>query len=516
MAQIEPPADPPAVPTASPPRATAWAWLICWLMFASTALSYMDRQAVALVGPKIKGEFHLSNTDFGWVMAVFSLTYALFQVPAGYLVDRWDVRRVYAGAVVWWSLAAVGAAFSPILGVLMVWRALLGVGESFNWPSALRVTGTILPASDRSLGNGIFNSGAAVGAVLTPLIITPIAEAYGWRTSFLVVGSLGFVWVVLWLSLSGGRNRAVFAGRPAKVAPAGTPALGLSTPARWAFGGLVASSVLVGLMAFRNGLPAIWLAIALFMTGLLLVARWLPREALRGADWAERLGEVVRGRRFWVMMVVAVSINVCWHFLLNWLPTYIKEDLTPPPWLVSWLATPLADAFSLLLRRTVDPGFVAVTLFVTLPYLAADVGNLLGGLLSRILARKGLTPVQARLAVMTVCTVLISSGAWVGKAGNAQVAIYLLSLMAMGTAAFMANYFSFAQEASAQNTGLVVGILGAFGNLFAAGFLPFAGAVKDATGGFAPIFVLVGLLPFVGLAALLLGWGDRRPAADPG
>ncbi len=122
---------------AAPPKpATGWAWGICWLMFASTMLNYMDRQTMSLVGGPIKTEFSLSNTDFGWVLAVFQLTYAAFQVPAGYLVDRWNVRWAYAGAVAWWSLAGMAAAFSPSLGMLLVFRALLGVGESFNWPCA--------------------------------------------------------------------------------------------------------------------------------------------------------------------------------------------------------------------------------------------------------------------------------------------------------------------------------------------------------------------------------------------
>jgi ACS family hexuronate transporter-like MFS transporter len=91
--------------------------------------------------------------------------------------------------------------------------------------------------------------------------------------------------------------------------------------------------------------------------------------------------------------------------------------------------------------------------------------------------------------------------------------IVLLGVMAMATAAFMANFFAFAQEVSAEHTGLVVGVLGGLGNLCAAGFLPLAGSVKDTTGSFAPIFVLVGLLPFIGLAALLLGWRDAPGAA---
>jgi ACS family hexuronate transporter-like MFS transporter len=94
------------------------------------------------------------------------------------------------------------------------------------------------------------------------------------------------------------------------------------------------------------------------------------------------------------------------------------------------------------------------------------------------------------------------------------VVVVLLGLMALGTAAFMANYFSFAQEVSARHTGLIVGILGGLGNLAVAGFLPVAGRVKDSTGSFAPIFVLVGLLPFVGLGILLLGWRSSGAAPE--
>jgi ACS family hexuronate transporter-like MFS transporter len=80
--------------------------------------------------------------------------------------------------------------------------------------------------------------------------------------------------------------------------------------------------------------------------------------------------------------------------------------------------------------------------------------------------------------------------------------------MALGTAAFMANYFAFCQEVSTRSTGFVVGVLGGLGNLFVAGFLPFAGYVKDVSGSFSPVFILTGLLPFIGLGALLFGWGS--------
>ena len=184
------------------PQANAWAWGLCWLMFASTVLNYMDRQTITLVKDQIATAFAIkSDVDFGWVLAAFSMTYALFQVPAGYLVDRWDLRWSYAAAVAWWSLAAMAIAVVPSLGMLIVCRALLGVGESFNWPCALRVTARVLPPADRSLGNGIFNSGAAVGAVVTPFVVTNLTLLLGWRSAFFVTGSLGFVWVAAWLIL---------------------------------------------------------------------------------------------------------------------------------------------------------------------------------------------------------------------------------------------------------------------------------------------------------------------------
>ncbi len=238
MAQLEPRIDLADDEVSARPKQTGrWAWGICWLMFASTVLNYMDRQAIALVAPQIKGEFKLLNVDFGWVMAAFALTYALFQVPAGYLVDRWNVRWAYAGAVAWWSAAGMATAFSPTLGIFMVLRGVLGVGESFNWPCALRVTRTILPPADRSLGNGIFNSGAAAGAVLTPLVVSLLTVRYGWRTAFVAIGVLGFIWVGAWLVLMGGPHRQLFQGRAAAPVTeddglAGRPAtgLGLSRP----------------------------------------------------------------------------------------------------------------------------------------------------------------------------------------------------------------------------------------------------------------------------------------------
>jgi ACS family hexuronate transporter-like MFS transporter len=485
-------ASQPVAAEGPPSVATNWSWGVCWLMFASTALNYMDRQTMSLVGTPIMREFQLNEIGFGWLLSSFLLTYAVCQLPAGYLVDRWDVRTTYAGAVAWWSLAGIAAAFSPSLAVLIVFRIMLGVGESFNWPCALRATAQVLPPSDRSLGNGIFNSGAAVGAVMTPYLVTPLTEAFGWRTSFVVVGLLGFIWVAVWLKVLGSREgRARMTGTGARLRPEaadGAHDRRLPKEVRLGFGAVATSAVLVALLAFRFGAPAIWWSIAWLMFGSLLAARLIPLKSLSGADWAASLGEVVRLRRFWVLVLVSVSINVCWHCLVNWLPTYLKVD-----------------------RKMT---FLASGLWSSVPFIAADLGNLGGGALSRLFATRGLPLIRARVSVMAGCTFLITSGAWVGLVKSNAVVILLLAIMAMATAAFMANYFEFTQEVSTRHTGLIVGILGGLGNLAAAGFIPLAGWIKVKTGGFGPVFVLIGLFPFVGLGALLLGWG--KPSASAG
>ncbi len=476
------------------PQANAWAWGLCWLMFASTVLNYMDRQTITLVKDQIGTAFAIeSDVDFGWILAAFSMTYALFQVPAGYLVDRWDLRWSYAAAVAWWSLAAMAIAVVPSLGMLIVCRALLGMGESFNWPCALRVTARVLPPADRSLGNGIFNSGAAVGAVVTPFVVTNLTLLFGWRSAFLVTGSLGFVWVAAWLILVQGPQRRLLARevrpRPADLADElNRPASVFDRP-ECVRPGAGPDDRQSAITAFWRGLSYVWLSIALAIFGPLAVAAVLPLDALKGADWAVSLGEIVRIRRFWVLVVVSVSINICWHVLINWTPTYLKDER--------------------------GLAFQAGNFLSAIPFLAADAGNLGGGWLSRRFAARGRTAVRARQLVMSLCTLLILSGISVSMAPNVTIAVLLLSVMAAGTAAFMANYFAFTQEVSSRHTGLIVGYLGGIGNLFVAGIQPVAGLVKDRTGSLSLIFLLIGIAPVVGLGALVWGWNTTESSDAP-
>lgn len=488
--------DPEFAADAPAPAADRAAWGICWLMFAATVLTYMDRQTISLLREPIEKSFAIrSGETFGWVMAAFYLTYAVLQVPAGFLVDRRDLKWTYAAAVAWWSLAAAATAIVPGLGLLIACRALLGVGESFNWPTALRTTARILPPADRGLGNGIFNSGAAVGALITPAVVTYLAERYGWRSSFSVIGLSGFVWVAAWLVLVRGRLRGLMAAPARTPEPADRPDSGRAPtapagPAIWAFAGVLIAAIVVGTLGFqRYGPAAGWLGVAVAIVGPLLVAAVVPRERLAGASWTASLGEIVRSRRFWVLVAVSILINICWHFLVNWIPDYLKSE-----------------------RKL---KFQTGNYLSTIPFLAADVGNLAGGWLSRRLAAAGRSAFRARLLVMAGASPMILGGLAIGLVGNDHAAVILVSIIALGTTAFMVNYFAFTQEVSTRHTGLVAGYLGALGNLFVAGFQPFAGRMHDLTGSHATVFAMIGLAPLLALAILALGWGDRTEDGAP-
>ena len=460
------------------------AWGICWLMFASTVLCYMDRQTISLVKPAVMAEFGITRDEtYGWLMASFMLPYALFQVPAGFLADSGNARRIYAWAVGGWSLAGLASAFSPSLGFLIACRVMLGVGESFNWPCGLRITSRILPPSDRGLGNGIFNSGAAVGAVIAPLTIPLIAHQFGWRAAFASVAGLGFVWVAVWQILRPGE-----ATESAPIEKR-NPDPGLSNLAITAFSTLGIVSVAVALVSLRWGPIAIVASLALLMMGTLVLARILPESELAGRRWSASLGVIVRRRRFWVLVVVSISINVCWHYLVNWMADFFQTE-----------------------RHL---GMVGGAMLSSVPFLAADAGNLVGGGLSRSLTRRGVSVITSRKSVMTVSAGLVACGASVGLIHSTEMIVVVLSLMAVGAASLMANYFALCQDVAPCHTGLVVGILGGLGNLFAASFLPLAGRLKYETGGAAINFAIVGLLPIVGLIVLWVGWGQEDLAEKP-
>ena len=185
-----------SVTTASPLR-----WTMIALAFFATAINYLDRQALSVAAPILLLQFHLSNIVYSRILFGFMLAYTIMNGVSGRLIDRLGTRIGYALFVAWWSCCAVLHVFVRGALSLGVLRFLLGVGEAGNWPGAVKVVAEWFPVEERSLASGIFNSGSAVGAILAPPIVAFILLRYGWRSAFLVVGCLGFVWLVAWMKL---------------------------------------------------------------------------------------------------------------------------------------------------------------------------------------------------------------------------------------------------------------------------------------------------------------------------
>ena len=161
----------------------------------------MDRQVLSILAPTLQRELSWTESQYASVVYSFTLVYAFGFLLAGRWLDRVGVRRGFATAVVVWSLAAIGHAFARTTAGFSVARAFLGLGESANFPGAIKSVGEWFPKEERALATGIFNAGTNTGAILTPLIVPWIALTWGWPWAFVITGSLGFLWLIAWLAL---------------------------------------------------------------------------------------------------------------------------------------------------------------------------------------------------------------------------------------------------------------------------------------------------------------------------
>src|SRR5262249_54205137 len=154
----------------------AWKWWVCGLLLLATMLNYMDRQTLSLTVTSIYQEFGHRPSLYGLAEAAFSVAFALGALLVGWMADRWNVFWIYPSLVVLWSLAGFATGFVQGWAGLIVCRFLLGLAEAGHWACSLRTTQHLLPSEKRSLGNGILQSGAAVGAIITPLAVWVLVD----------------------------------------------------------------------------------------------------------------------------------------------------------------------------------------------------------------------------------------------------------------------------------------------------------------------------------------------------
>ncbi|HEU5351510.1 MAG TPA: MFS transporter [Terracidiphilus sp.] len=173
-------------------------WTICAMLFAATTINYMDRQVIAILKPTIQHSIGMSEIAYGYVVDAFQLAYAAGLLLAGRFVDRIGTRISYMVVMAIWSLSAMGHALANTVLEFGIARFCLGLGESGNFPAAIKTVAEWFPQSERSFATGLFNSGANVGAVLAPLTVPFIAARFGWHAGFLITGIFSALWIVWW------------------------------------------------------------------------------------------------------------------------------------------------------------------------------------------------------------------------------------------------------------------------------------------------------------------------------
>lgn len=176
-------------------------WSIVALLFFATTINYIDRQVIGLLKPYIQKDLHWNEADYGFIVTAFQISYAIGLLISGWLLDKFGTRMGYTLAIIVWSVGAViHAAVRSVLGFGIV-RAILGLGEAANFPAAVKTIAEWFPQKDRALATGIFNSGATIGAITAPIIVTAITLSLGWKWAFIITGLLGFIWIVFWLTI---------------------------------------------------------------------------------------------------------------------------------------------------------------------------------------------------------------------------------------------------------------------------------------------------------------------------
>ncbi|WP_028120795.1 MFS transporter [Epilithonimonas tenax] len=173
-------------------------WFMLSLVFLATTINYLDRQVMGLLKPVLEKEFSWDEKDYSYIVMAFTTTYAIGYLAMGRFIDRVGTKIGYAVSLIVWSLASIGHGFVKSTVGFLIARSTLGISEAGNFPAAIKSVAEWFPKKERALATGIFNSGATVGAILAPLLVPIILAHYGWRETFVWIGALGLLWIVLW------------------------------------------------------------------------------------------------------------------------------------------------------------------------------------------------------------------------------------------------------------------------------------------------------------------------------
>lgn len=394
-------------------------WWIIGLLFLSTVINYIDRQTLSILARTIQNDLGMSDLAYANVVQAFLLAYTMAYLLAGRVTDWLGTRLSLAAFIVWWSVANLLTALSRSAFSLGVFRFLLGVGEPGNYTAAPKAVSEWLLPRERGLAVGIYTAGATIGATVAPPLIAFLALHYGWRSAFVLTGTLGLLWVAPWLWLY----------RRPQEHPRITEAERR----------LIAESQ----------------------------ADERKAEPSQEREW-QRWKRAFSYRETWLLMLSRMLTDPVWYFYLFWFPKYLQDG------------------------RGLTLGEVGKRAWVV--YLAADIGSILGGLLSDALIRRGRRATPSRVRVMTMAACLLPLSPLVAYAPSAPAALLVASVIAFAHLTWQVTLTALAVDLfPRRSVATVFGIVAAGSGLGGLISTQIVGRLVTAYS-YTPVFVLMGLL----------------------
>jgi len=380
-------------------------WIAVGVFVLSSSLNYLDRQLLAALAPTIRGEFQLSNEQYGLVISSFSLVYAAIAPAAGWFIDRVGLNLGAGIAVALWSMAGSATAWTQSFTGLLACRTVLGAAEAAGIPATGKANATYLQPRELALGTAFNQVGITLGSVAAPLIVTLMQPRYGWRSTFALCGALGFLWIPLWLFTSK-RVPTVSAASPVRE---GGGKL-LRDPRFW--GLAIANAFVMTLYALWSNWTTLYFVQERHMTQAQANRdfAWIPAVFATAGGF---FGGVLSYR--WIragMNVLRARLRICWISAVILLAT-AAVPLMPYPALAAaaislsffWTLAISTNVYALPidLFGSAHAGFGVAGLTCSFGLMTAFLSPWIGSVVDRV----GFTPVCAVLAAMPLLGVAI-------------------------------------------------------------------------------------------------------------
>lgn len=392
-------------------------WLMLSFAFAATVLNYVDRLAFNYLSANGQLRQLIPNEAFGYIATAFFVAYMASNLISGFIIDKLGTRLGYAICMAFWTTASLLHALARLPFHFGICRFLLGIGEAGNWPAAIKLTSEWFTPEERSTATGIFNSGAAIGAVVAPPLIAWLGTHYGWQATFIIIGSLGYIWLaIFWFTYY--------------------------TPQR----------------ALKES-----------------KARAVPPLKL------------IKTKFVYWFTFSKIFMDPVWYFITFWIGRYLVD-------VHGW-------------------GLDKIGWFAMFPFIVADIGNILGGIFTQVIIKRGTPVPKARKIAVGVFGSLLALALILGPfvIHSPTSALVVLSIAGFGYAAYTANSMAFPADVVPLNaTASVWGIASVGAGLGGAVFQALSGisieklaAKYNYTTAYHTVFIGYGALALIAVCIVL-------------